>query len=148
MKITSIDYWRLHSLGQFENERIGLHAEVDPETENIFDCFKDLKATELSLQKEGYLIEESKRVAEAEKPVTVVTGAKKPTLDEIESLKSIEKTSSKGPYQLITKAENSDNPVFDKLRSYIEDHKGFVTLHDMKFWNFSQSSDKMGYRKK
>jgi hypothetical protein len=144
MKITRIDYERLFSLGQYENERIALHAEVDPETENIFDCFKDLKATVLSLQKEGALIEESKQVAEAETPKEV----EKPTLDEISSLRYENKESDKGPYKVTTKTDNSDNPAFEKLQKYLESHKDFAVLHGFKFWRFSNNPDVIGRRKK
>jgi hypothetical protein len=137
MKITSIDYWRLHSLGQFENERIGLHAEVDPETENIFDCFKDLKATELSLQKEGLLINESKRVTEAEKPVTVVTG-EKPTETQFNGLNWVTKTGQKGSYQ---QAENDKSENFRVIQQYIKDHKGFCNLYGWKvFFHFKNEN--------
>jgi hypothetical protein len=143
MKITTIDYERLFSLGQYENERIGLHAEVDPGTENIFDAFKDLKATVLSLQKEGLIIEEPKKVAETERPKEPV----KPTLDEIQSLKSQDKTSEKGAYQLIQKSDNQSNPAFEKLQSYIKEHKGFCQLHSFKAWIFSNDPEKIGIRK-
>jgi hypothetical protein len=142
VKITAIDYERLFSLGQYENERIGLHAEVNPETENIFNCFKDLKATALSLQKEGLLIEESKKVAEAETPKET----EKPTLAEIQSLRSEEKVSDKGSYQLITKITNKDKPEFYKLQKYLKECKGFAILHGFKFWSFD-NPDKIGYRK-
>jgi hypothetical protein len=76
MKIVEIEYERLFSLGQYENERIGLKAEVDPETEIIVDCYKNLKATVLSLHEEGKLLDESKKVAEEQKlkdkPASVV----------------------------------------------------------------------------
>ena len=142
MKIIEIDYERLFSLGQYENERIGVKVSVDV-TENTIKVFKDIKALVLSLHEEGKLLEESKTVAEAEQPKI----SEKPTLEEINSLKSVEKVSSKGPYQLISKAENPNNPVFDKLRNYIEDRKGFLTLYGCKYWNFDKSSDKIGYRK-
>ena len=144
MRVTSIDYERLFSLGQYENKRIGLHAEVDPETENIFDCFKDLKATALSLQKEGLLIEESKAVAETEQPKE----AEKPTLDEISSLRYEDKTSEKGPYKTASKSDNLDNPAFQKLQNYIKEHNGFVIIHGFKFWTFSDNPDILGRRKK
>jgi hypothetical protein len=144
MRITSIDYSRLISLGQYENERIGLHAEVDPETENIFDVFKDLKATALSLHEEGKLLEQSKKVAEAETPKE----AEKPTLDEISSLKYVDKTSDKGPYKTASKSDNPNNSAFTKLQKYLEDHKGFAILHGFKFWQFSNNPDVIGRRKK
>jgi len=127
MKITSIDYWRLHSLGQFENERIGLHAEVDPETENIFDCFKDLKATELSLQKEGYLIEESKRVTEATEPKPV----QKPTEQQFNSPQWTTKTGTRGDYQQI---ENDKTEAFRLIQQYVKSKGGFCNIHGFKTW--------------
>jgi len=144
MKITTLDYERLFSLGQFENERISLHGEVDPDTENIFDVFKELKALVLSLHEEGKLIEESKKVAEAEQPQE----AQKPSLDEISSLKYIEKTSDKGPYKTASKSDNPDNPAFQKLQKYLEEHKGFVILYGFKFWTFTDNTDIIGRRKK
>ena len=70
-----------------------------------------------------------------------------PKLEEINSLISTEKTSSKGPYNLILKTENPDNPVFDKLQSYITQNGGFVNLHGKKFWTFSQDpTKKIGYK--
>lgn len=73
---------------------------------------------------------------------------KKPTLKEIQSLKSTEETSSKGPYQLVTKAKNSDNPAFQKLQSYITEKGGFVNLYNLKLWNFSRDPEnKIGIRK-
>ena len=68
------------------------------------------------------------------------------TVEEINSLKTQDKTSDKGPYQLITKAENSGNPVFKMLQSYLEQHKGYAILHGLKIWSFD-NPDKIGYRK-
>jgi len=74
--------------------------------------------------------------------------AEKPSLEEINSLKSTEKTSSKGQYQLITKTENSNNPAFQKLQSYLKEHNGFVPLHGLKLWLFSNDAEnKIGYKK-
>ena len=73
--------------------------------------------------------------------------AEKPTQQEIDSLKSVEKVSSKGPYQLLTKEENTSNPAFDKLRNYISAHEGFVTIYGLKLWNFNNSDSKIGYKK-
>jgi len=144
MKITEIEYERLFSLGQYENERITLHADVN-ETENPFEVFKDIKATVFQLHEEGKILEESKKVAEAEEPKE----AKKPTQEEINSLKSMEKVSDKGPYQLITKAENPDNPAFETLRSYIKQKNGFCQIHGFKAWIFSNDPEnKIGLRKK
>jgi len=72
----------------------------------------------------------------------------KPTQNELDSLKSTEQTSSKGPYQLVTKAENSNNPVFEKLQSYLKEKGDFVILHGYKTWKFSNNPDKIGIRKK
>jgi hypothetical protein len=146
MKVTGIDYERLFSKGlnQYENERIGLHAEVDPETENISECFKELKATALSLHKEGLLIEESKAVAESEKPKE----AEKPTLDEISSLFYVDKTGDKGPFKQTSKSDNPNNPAFQKLQNYLKEHNGFVVLHGFTFWTFSNNPDIIGRRKK
>ena len=70
----------------------------------------------------------------------------KPKKEEIQALKSTQKTSSKGPYQLITKAENSGNPVFEMLQNYLKQHNGYAILHDLKIWSFD-NPDKIGYRK-
>jgi hypothetical protein len=146
MKIVKVEYERLFSLGQYENERIALHAEVNPETENVFDCFKDLKATVLSLQKEGLLLDESKKAAESEP--TQPTKPEKPTLDEISSFRYEDKESDKGPYKTASKSDNPGNPAFTKLQKYLEEHKGFAVLHGFKFWQFSNNPDVIGRRKK
>jgi len=83
------------------------------------------------------------------KPIMEAEAAEKPTLQEIQSLKAKEKTSDKGPYKLITKAENSGNPAFEKLQSYLKEKGGFVTLHGFKAWLFSSDpANKIGIRKK
>jgi hypothetical protein len=82
------------------------------------------------------------------KSILEAKAADKPTLTEIQSLKSETKTSAKGDYQLITKAENSGNPAFEKLRSYIKDHKGFAQIHGFKAWLFGNDPEKkIGLRK-
>lgn len=82
------------------------------------------------------------------KPIMEAKAAEKPTLKEIQSLNATEKTSSKGPYRLVTKAENEGNTAFEKLQSYLKEKGGFVTLHGLKIWKFSNSEDKIGLRKK
>jgi len=83
------------------------------------------------------------------KPILEANPSEKPTREEINSLKSTEQTSSKGQYQLVTKSENSDNPVFEKLRSYLKEKGGFVTLHGLKIWLFSNDPEnRIGIRKK
>ena len=75
------------------------------------------------------------------------TKTEKPTLEEINSLKSTKQTSDKGPYQLISKAENLYNPIFEKLQRYIKQQRGFVNLHGKKFWTFSKDPEKkIGFR--
>lgn len=143
MKFKELEYARTFNLGNYENEKITLKAELD-ETKNIFDVFKDLKATVLSLQKEGLLTEESKKVAETESPQE----AEKPTLDEIGSLFYVDKTGDKEPYKQTSKSDNPNNPAFTKLQKYLEDHKGFAILHGFKFWSFSDNPDIIGRRKK
>jgi hypothetical protein len=71
----------------------------------------------------------------------------KPTLEEINSLKYSEKTSDKGPYKIINKAENMNNPAYEKLHAYIAEHNGFVIIHGIKCWIFSNNSDTIGCRK-
>ena len=75
------------------------------------------------------------------------TKAEQPKLEEINSLISTEKTSSKGPYNLILKTENPDNSAFDKLQSYITQNGGFINLYSKKFWTFSNDpTKKIGYK--
>jgi len=72
----------------------------------------------------------------------------KPTQEAFSSLKSMEKVSEKGPYRLITKAENQNNPAFETLRSYIKQKNGFCQLHGFKAWIFSNDpNNKIGIRK-
>ena len=81
------------------------------------------------------------------KPILEAKKTKQPTQQEIDALTSTEKTSSKGPYNLILKTENQDNPVFDKLQSYITQHNGFVNLYGKKFWTFSNDpTNKIGFK--
>ena len=104
MKITGIDYERLFSLGQYENERIALHADVD-ETDNVIDVFKDLKATVLSLHEEGKLLEESKKVAEATEPKEAKTTVPEKNFD----LTYIKHTGAKlGEFEI---ADEKDSPT-------------------------------------
>ena len=147
MKITGIDYEHLFPLGLYENERITLHADVD-ETDNVIDTFKDLKATVFQLHEEGKLLEESKKAVEAEHiEKTKQTDEEKPTLDEIGSLRYVDKTSDKGPYKTADKKDNPNNPAFTKLQKYLKDHNNFAILHGYKLWNFA-NSDIIGRRKK
>jgi hypothetical protein len=143
MKVETLTYERLFRTGKFENERIGVTVSVDV-TENPIDVFKDTKALVLSLHEEGKLLEESKKVAEAEKPKET----EKPTLDEISSLRYIDKTGDKGPYKQANKSDNPNNPAFQKLQKYLEEHKGFAILHGFKFWQFSNNPGTIGRRKK
>ena len=81
------------------------------------------------------------------KPILEDKKTEQPTQQEIDSLTSTEKTSNKGTYFLITKAENSNNSAFDKLQSYITQHDGFVNLHGKKLWTFSNDpTNKIGYK--
>ena len=73
--------------------------------------------------------------------------AEQPTQSEIDSLKRTEQSSSKGPYFLITKAENPNNSAFDRLQKYISENGGFVNLYGKKCWNFSNDpTNKIGYK--
>ena len=72
----------------------------------------------------------------------------KPTEQEINSLKCVDKTSEKGPYQTTSKTDNQDNPAFQKLQKYIAEHNGFVILHGFKLWQFSNNPEIIGRRKK
>ena len=81
------------------------------------------------------------------KPILEAKKTEQPTQQEIDSLTSTEKTSSKGPYFLITKAENPNNSGFDRLQKYISDHGGFVNLHGLNFWLFSNDpTKKIGFK--
>lgn len=83
------------------------------------------------------------------KPIMEARAAEKPTLNEIESLKSETKTSTKGDYQFITRAENSGNSAFEKLQSYLKEKGGFCQIRGFKAWLFSSDPEhKIGLRKK
>jgi len=66
MKYRELEYSRTNNLGNYESERITLKVELD-ETEDLDESYKTLKATVFRLQKEGGLIEDSKKVVEADK---------------------------------------------------------------------------------
>ena len=103
----------------------------------------DLEA--INVQKEA----REKAITLLGKAIMEETPAEKPTLEEINSLKSTEQTSNKGTYRLVTRTDNQDNPAFEKLRNYIANHNGFVTIQGITFWNFSQDpNNKIGYRTK
>lgn len=73
--------------------------------------------------------------------------APKPTLDEISSLKYVNKTSDKGPYKTVNLTDNPNNPAFLKLQKYLKEHNGFAILHGFKLWQFSNNPDILGRRK-
>ena len=64
MKYRELDYSRNFNLGNYESERITLKVDLD-ETEDLDESYKTLKATVFRLQKEGGLIEDSKKVVES-----------------------------------------------------------------------------------
>jgi len=72
--------------------------------------------------------------------------AEKPSLEEIVSLKYVDKTSEKGPYKTASKTDNPNNPAFLKLQKYLQAHNNFAILYGYKIWNF-QNSDTIGRRK-
>ena len=81
------------------------------------------------------------------KPILEAKKTEQPTQQEIDSLTSTEQSSSKGPYFLITKAENPNNSAFDRLQKYISDYGGFVNLYGKKYWTFSNDpTNKIGYK--
>ena len=84
---------------------------------------------------------------EIEKHASKETKTEKPTLEDINSLIAHEKVSDKGPYEIINKAENMNNPAYEKLHAYIANHNSFVALHGHQLWIFSNNSDTIGYRK-
>lgn len=71
----------------------------------------------------------------------------KPTLNEIQSLKFTEQSSSKGKYRLVSKEENANNLVFGKLQNYLNSKSGFAQIHGFKAWIFSNNPNKIGLRK-
>jgi len=89
----------------------------------------------------------SEFLTEIGKPFTETpTKTEKPTLDEIGSLRYVDKTSDKGPYKTASLTDNPNNPTFLKLQKYLKDHNNFAVLHGYKIWNF-QNSDTIGRRK-
>jgi hypothetical protein len=74
MKYRELEYSRTNNLGNYESERITLKVELD-ETEDLDESYKTLKATVFRLQKEGGLIEDSKKVVEADKRLETVKKA-------------------------------------------------------------------------
>ena len=82
------------------------------------------------------------------KPIMeTATKAEKPTLEEIGSLRYVDKTSDKGPYKTADKKDNPNNPAFLKLQKYLKEHNGFAVLHGFKLWSFSTNQDIIGRRK-
>jgi len=73
--------------------------------------------------------------------------AEKPSLEEIGSLRYVDKTSDKGPYKTASLTDNQNNPAFQKLQMYLKEHKGFAILHGFKIWVFSNNPDTIGRRK-
>ena len=117
MKITGIDYERLFPLGQYENERITLHADVDV-TENPFDVFKDLKATVFQLHGEGKLLEESKKVVESDKRLEHV---KKAFPDDLRNLLIFEEQEN---MVIIKPKEFLGSANFAKIGAVVRELKG------------------------
>lgn len=66
MKIKELEYSRLFNLENYENERIGLVADLD-ETEDLDENFRTLKAKVFHLHEEGKLIEDSKKAVKSKK---------------------------------------------------------------------------------
>ena len=81
------------------------------------------------------------------KPIMDAKPSAKPTLDEISSLRYVNKTSDKGAYKTASKTDNPNNAAFLKLQKYLKEHKGFAILHGFKFWQFSNNPDVIGRRK-
>jgi len=82
------------------------------------------------------------------KPIMeTATKAEKPTLEDISSLKYVDKTSDKGPYKTASKTDNQNSVAFQKIQKYLEDHNGFAILHGFKLWQFSNNLDILGRRK-
>jgi NDP-sugar pyrophosphorylase family protein len=80
------------------------------------------------------------------KPILETEKTEKPTLEEIGSLRYVDKTSDKGPYKTASKTDNPNNPAFLKLQKYLQGHNNFAILYGYKLWNF-QNSDTIGRRK-
>jgi len=74
MKYRELEYSRNFNLGNYESERITLKIDLD-ENEDLDESYRTLKATVFRLQQEGGLIEDSKKVVEADKRLDSVRKA-------------------------------------------------------------------------
>ena len=113
--------------------------------EEIFNAWSKLLVT-MANNRRDELTDIDELLNAIGKPILEAKKTEQPTQQEIESLKNVEKVSSKGPYQLISKEDNTGNSAFEKLQNYIKEHNGFVVLHGLKCWNFDKS-DKIGIKK-
>ena len=135
MKITGIDYERLFPLGPYENERITLHADVDV-TENPYDAFKDMKATCFQLHEEGKLLEESKKVVDADK-LDKPTEAQ-PQYDIIKTV-TRQAEGPNGAYLQVKAEDNKGNSDYDALIKDLKDNNGKLTRQGYFCWLFSDN---------
>lgn len=127
MKILEFTYEHLFSTGKFENERIGIHVSVD-ETENIFEVFKDGKATVFQLHEEGKLLEESKKVVEEVEKLESRKSGKSTSLMSYDDagVNYEEKVSQKTgrTYLLASEKNNANNPKYADLMKTVKDRWG------------------------
>jgi hypothetical protein len=146
MRIRGIDYERLLPLGPYENERITLHADVD-ETDNVIETFKDLKATVFQLHEEGKLLEESKKVAEAEekketqkseKTETNKEGAKEVPEYNPENIPWVRAEGEKGIYERYPAYQQKPSMLVDyvNLLEDLKENKGRLQRAGLFYWLF------------
>lgn len=146
MRITTITHKRLYPLGPYENERIGLEAEID-ETDNIIDVFKDLKATNFQLHEEGLLLEESRKVAKAEEqkeaPKTEKTKTDKKATKEVpeynpENIPWVRAEGEKGIYERYPAYQQKPSMMVDyiNLLEDLKNHKGKLQRAGLFYWLF------------
>jgi len=114
---------QVNAIGQYAANRIQHILQEKADLENILNIF-------------GKEILEPKSATKTEKP----------SLEEIGSLRYVDKTSDKGAYKTASLTDNPNNPAFLKLQKYLKDHNNFAILHGYKIWNF-QNSDLIGRRK-
>jgi hypothetical protein len=139
MNVEELEYSRTFNLGDYESERIGVKVSVDV-TENPIEVFKDTKALAFSMHEEGKLLEESKRIMEAEEPKK----AEKPTETQFNAPNWTQKTGTKGAYEQV---ENDGSENFKAISQYVKNHKGFCNLHGFKIWLHNQDENVIDRRR-
>ena len=117
MKYKELEYSRNFNLGNYESERITLKVDLD-ETEDLDESFRTLKATVFRLQKEGGLIEDSKKVVEADKRLETV---KKAFPQDLANLLFFEETKDAA---IIKPKEFLGSQNFAKIAAVVRELKG------------------------